>query len=183
MSIESAPDNTATPTLYRIKTNAAEIVVHINAQGMQNLQTNCPTPLVPAKLGGELCLGKARPFDLGSNNDTLRWNMGPALAFQPPPDGWSQRSLRTNTICSALAGLSEEDTEYKFFPMRNDAIDQFAEWAAASELKILHRNSTYRAHLGSYVDLDEINQDPEVEDDKGELKDLVNLLVKPDVWQ
>ncbi|KAJ7575063.1 hypothetical protein C8J56DRAFT_1063957 [Mycena floridula] len=192
MSFESAPESSL--TLYQIKTDAAELVIHINGQGMQSLQTNCPTPrhfifqVIPAKLGGKLCLGRARPFDLGSNNETLRWNMGPAVLFQPPPDGWYAVKVRlvpgvyqgwTNTICSALAGLSDEDTEYKFFPIRDDAIDQFAQWAAANQLKIVHCDGSYRATLGSYVDLDEltvtaedeheeemVNEDAEDEDNK-----------------
>ncbi|KAJ7588799.1 hypothetical protein C8J56DRAFT_1049728 [Mycena floridula] len=180
MSTESAPQSA--PTLYRLETDATEIVVGINAVGMQSLQMSCPTAryftiqVRPARHSGELLLGRARPFDLGSTSDMVRWNMVqglPALPFKAPPDGWYAVKVGfvpgvyrgwNNAVCSALAGASEEDTECKFFPLRDDAIEQFAQWAAAKELIILHRDGTYRATLGSYIDLDKVQDDAEKED-------------------
>ncbi|KAJ7585997.1 hypothetical protein C8J56DRAFT_1052362 [Mycena floridula] len=164
MLTESAPQSA--PTLYRLETDATEIVVGINAVGMQSLQMSCPTAryftiqVRPARHSGELLLGRARPFDL-------------ALPFKAPPDGWYAVKVGfvpgmyrgwNNAVCSALAGASEEDTECKFFPLRDDAIEQFAQWAATKELIILHRDGTYRATLRSYVDLDKVQDDAEKED-------------------
>ncbi|KAJ7571979.1 hypothetical protein C8J56DRAFT_907002 [Mycena floridula] len=202
MSMDSHLTASNDSSLYQIHTNAAEIIVHIDAVGMKSIQTSNPTArrftfkVKPAKIAGELCLGKATPFDLGSTNDTLGWNNTlPVLPFAAPPSGWYAVKVGlvpgvyrgwNNAVCSALAGISEEDTMYKFFPCRDEAIEQFAEWAAANELIFLHTDGRYRATLASYVDLDRVISDDDSDaSDQGHEhsseRETISVQIKPNI--
>ncbi|KAJ7575326.1 hypothetical protein C8J56DRAFT_901221 [Mycena floridula] len=138
-----------------------------------------------------LRLGKARPFNMGSTTDTsgnYRLQTDRNVHFIAPPDGWYAVKVGripgvyrgwTNTICSALAGLGEDATEWKYFPLREEAIAQYLEWAAANELEMLNADGTYRASFGTYVDLDRMSDSgSQLDDEETETTSLLRDAVE-----
>ncbi|KAJ7573025.1 hypothetical protein C8J56DRAFT_904169 [Mycena floridula] len=139
--------------------------------------------LLPTTDNKILRLGRARPFDIGSTlatsgDFTSQTNRN--INFVSPPDGWyAVKAGRapgvyrgwTNTMCSALAGPSTT-ADWKYFRSREAAMAQFFDWASANELQVLNDDGTYRATLGSFVDLDKLCDDGG-EDEEAEISSLL----------
>ncbi|KAJ7573272.1 hypothetical protein C8J56DRAFT_1066527 [Mycena floridula] len=169
--------------------NATEIVIHLDSDSLKSLQTESPSSqyfivkILPTTDDKILRLGRARPFDIGSTHTTFgdftaRTNRN--INFVPPPDGWYVVKAGrapgvyrgwTNTLCSALAGPSTT-VDWKYFRSREAAMAQFFEWSSANELQVLNDDGTYRATLGSFVDLDKLCDDGG-EDEEAEISSLL----------
>ncbi|KAJ7577434.1 hypothetical protein C8J56DRAFT_899066 [Mycena floridula] len=140
-----------------------EIVIHIDVEGLKSLQSTNPS--------------SPRPFDIGSTVATsgdFHSQTDRNLNFIAPADGWS------NAVASGLVGPSTT-ADWKYFRLREDAMGQYHQWAAANELLLLHDDGTYRATLGSFVDLDKVSDDGGDEEEANEtslLKEATEAYLK-----
>ncbi|KAJ7589294.1 hypothetical protein C8J56DRAFT_1048934 [Mycena floridula] len=175
-----------------------EIVIHIDVEGLKGLQSTNPSSqffmvkLLPTQDNQILRLGRARPFDIGSTVATsgdFHSQTDRNLNFIAPADGWyvvksgcAPGVYRgwSNAVASGLVGPSMT-ADWKYFRLREDAMGQYHQWAAANELLLLHDDGTYRATLGSFVDLDKVSDDGGDEEEANEtslLKEATEAYLK-----